>query len=205
MGAEVAEVGAGLGGTTRVLCTGRERRWLGMEPDPTLAAELRRLASEGGLPRCFELFAGTVADLPPGALFDTLLYVDVFEHIEDDRGELARAAGRLRPGGHVVVVSPAHQWLFSPFDTAIGHHRRYTRKSLAALTPESLQPVRIAYLDSVGLLASLGNRLLLRQPMPTREQIAFWDRAMIPVSRRLDPLLAHRVGKTVLGAWRKRG
>jgi SAM-dependent methyltransferase len=205
MGAEVGEVGAGLGGTTRILCTGRERRWVGMEPDPTLAAELQRLAENGGLPACFEPFAGTLQDLPADARFDTLLYVDVLEHIDDDRTELSRAASRLKPGGHVVVVSPAQPWLFSPFDAAIGHHRRYTRKSLAALTPEGLEPVRTEYLDSVGLLASLGNRMLLRQSMPTAKQIEFWDRAMVPVSRRLDPLLAYRVGKAVLGAWRRPG
>jgi SAM-dependent methyltransferase len=205
LGADVVEVGAGLGGTTRLLCTGRERRWVGLEPDRTLAEQLERAAREGTLPACVEIFVGTLGDLPAEALFDTLLYVDVLEHIEDDEGEMVRAATRLRPGGHVVVLSPAHQWLYSPFDAAIGHHRRYTRKSLAALTPESLEPVRLAYLDAVGLLASLGNRLFLRRSMPTPGHIAFWDRAMIPLSRRLDPLLAYSLGKAVLAVWRKKG
>ena len=205
LGADVLEVGAGLGGTTRLLCTGSQRRWIGLEPDRALAEQLEGAAREGALPACFEAFVGTLDDLAAGAQFDTLLYVDVLEHIEDDRGEMLRAASRLAPGGHVVVLSPAHPWLYSPFDAAIGHYRRYTRKSLSALAPESLEPVRIAYLDCVGLLASLGNRLLLRRSMPTREQIAFWDRGMIPISRRLDPLLAYSIGKAVLGVWRRRG
>lgn len=57
-------------------------------------------------------------DLPPGELFDTLLYIDVLEHIPDDGAELARAAERLRPGGRVIVLSPVHQWLYSEFDNS---------------------------------------------------------------------------------------
>ena len=137
-----------------------------------------------------------------GADFDLVLMLDVLEHIEDDAAEMARAAEWLRPGGHVVALSPAHQWLFTPFDRAIGHYRRYTRKTLAALTPPGLELVRLGYLDSVGLLASLGNRLLLGRSMPTPRQVATWDTFMVPVSRVVDPALGFAVGKSVLGVWR---
>ena len=65
--------------------------------------------------------------------------------------------------------------------------------------------MKVIYLDSVGLLASLSNRAMLRQHMPTARQIAIWDRLMVPMSRLLDPLLFHRLGKSVLAVWRKRG
>lgn len=50
------------------------------------------------------------------------------------------------------------QSLFTPFDKAIGHHRRYNRKTLMRATPENLETVETSYLDCVGLLASAGNR-----------------------------------------------
>ena len=127
----------------------------------------------------------------------------MLEHIEDDAAELARAAEWLRPGGHVVVLSPAHQWLFTPFDKAIGHFRRYTKKSLKAVAPPGAELARLAYLDSVGLLASIGNRVILRRAVPSAGQIAAWDKLMVPLSRALDPVLAHTVGKSVLGVWRR--
>jgi hypothetical protein len=142
-------------------------------------------------------------DRSAAGFFDTLLYMDVLEHIEDDRGELARAAGMLSPGGHVIALSPAHNGLFTPFDKVIGHYRRYTRATLRALTPPTLKPVRIEYLDSVGLLASLANRLVLRQSMPTASQIAVWDKGMVRVSKLLDPLLGYNLGKSVLGVWKR--
>ena len=60
------------------------------------------------------------------------------------------------------------------------------------------------YLDAVGLLASLCNRLLLRQQMPTSRQIQVWDRFLVPLSRWVDPLLGYRLGKSIVGVWRKR-
>jgi SAM-dependent methyltransferase len=203
LGADVLEVGAGLGGTTRMLCRGDHCRWVCLEPDPMLARQIEQAICEGELPPCCSQIVGTLDQIEALPAFDTLLYMDVLEHIEDDRGELARAAGMLSPGGHVIALSPAHNGLFTPFDKVIGHYRRYTRATLRALTPPTLKPVRIEYLDSVGLLASLANRLMLRQSMPTASQIAVWDKGMVRVSKLLDPLLGYNLGKSVLGVWKR--
>ena len=132
-----------------------------------------------------------------------MLYSDVLEHIADDRGEVVRALARLRTGGQLVVMSPAHQWLYTEFDRAIGHERRYDTRSLRALTVPGTELVCLRYLDCVGIAASLGNRLVMHQHTPTLAQITTWDRLMVPISRVLDPLLGHRVGKSVLAVWRK--
>lgn len=116
---------------------------------------------------------------------------------------LPRTGATLAPSGHLIVLAPAHAYLMSEFDRAIGHYRRYDTASLTALTPQRFELVRLRYLDSCGMLASLANRWLSRQSLPTHEQIAFWDRRIVPVSRRLDPWLAHRLGKSILAVWRK--
>jgi SAM-dependent methyltransferase len=154
-------------------------------------------------PGCYETFEGTLEILPATELFDTILYIDVLEHIEDDAAELKRAAAHLRRGGRLVILSPAHQWLFSKFDASIGHHRRYTRGTLLAIAPPDLRLERAVYLDAFGLFLSLANRLLLRQNLPTVNQIRFWDRFVVPVSRLMDPVLFHRAGKSVLVVWQK--
>ena len=114
-----------------------------------------------------------------------------------------QASHRIKPGGYLVVLSPAHPFLYTPFDQAIGHYRRYTRDSLLALNPPGLEVAQMRYLDSAGMLASLGNRLVLKQSMPTRRQIAFWDKFLVRVSTVSDSLLGFRLGKSVLGVWRK--
>jgi SAM-dependent methyltransferase len=203
LGRSVLEVGAGNGNTTRVLCDGTADRWVCLEPDATLADRLIGSIGDGKLPDCCRVEVGTLAEMHPDNQFDTILYIDVLEHIAADQAELGQAAAHLRPGGHLVVLSPAHQWLFTPFDRAIGHHRRYTKKTLRAVSPPALSLVRLDYLDSVGMLASLGNRLLLKSSMPSAGQIAVWDRLMVPLSRLADPLLGHQLGKSVLGVWRR--
>lgn len=204
LGLDVLEVGAGIGGTTKLLCDGEGGRWVCLEPDHELADVLVNDRESGELPARCEVVVGTADSARGFAPFDTILYIDVLEHIDDDAAEVLKAAELLAPGGHLVVLSPAHQWLFTPFDKAIGHYRRYTRRSLLALTAPNLEVVRARYLDAAGLLASLGNRVLLKQSMPTPRQIAVWDRGLVPVSRFLDPVLGFGVGKSVLGIWRKR-
>lgn len=200
---DVLEVGAGIGETARHLLDGRQRSWLCLEPDERLGTRLRAWAEAGDVAPLPTVQIGTTADLDPRSRFDTILYIDVLEHIEDDRAEMARAAELLAPRGTLIVLSPAFQQLFSDFDRSVGHFRRYTRASLAEVMPPSLRQVRLRYLDSVGFLASLSNRALLRQALPTRRQIALWDRVMIPASRILDPLLARGFGRSVLAVYER--
>lgn len=204
LGSRVLEVGAGIGATTEALWREEVQHWVCLEPDASMARRLEERRAAGALPSRCRVVRGGAAAMAPGA-FDTVLYVDVLEHIADDQAELQCAARRLVPGGHLVVLAPAHGFLFTPFDRAVGHYRRYGRDDLLARGPRGLEVVRSRYLDAAGLLASLGNRIVLRTSVPSPRQIRVWDRILVPLSRRLDPLLAHRVGKSVLVAWRAPG
>lgn len=198
----VLEVGAGIGGTMPSLWNDAVTRWLCLEPDPSLARELdERLSNFKG--RNVRAQIGTIDDLHPTDRFDCILYIDVLEHIRDDRGELKRAAQYLSSGGHLVVLSPAFQFLFSAFDTALGHERRYTAKSLTAVFPRELRQQRVFYADSVGALLSLSNRLLLRKELPTLKQITIWDRGVVPISRVVDHLAGRFFGRSVIAVYRR--
>jgi SAM-dependent methyltransferase len=197
----VLEVGAGLGGTTRVLMNEAVSSWVCLEPDAALVAKITDWSDRLDASVRPRPTVGFIEDLDPAERFDCILYIDVLEHIEDDRAELVRAASRLAPGGCLVVLAPAHQFLFSEFDRQIGHFRRYDRHMLRAIRPQRLREEDCFYLDSAGTLLSLANRLLLRSDAPTEAQIAIWDRAVVPVSRVLDAILGYRVGKTVIVVW----
>jgi hypothetical protein len=195
---EVLEVGAGTGSNVPYLRTPKVQSWLALEPDPVLAATI---CTDTHL--SFDVLVGTVVDVPAGRHFDTILYIDVLEHIEDDRTEIARATELLKSRGCLVVLCPAHMWLYTEFDHRIGHHRRYTVDSIQRLCPPSCTTDKLEYLDSAGMLASTANRLFLRQSIPTREQVLAWDRVLVRCSRVIDPITEHRFGKSVLAVWRK--
>ena len=201
---DVLEVGAGIGQTTRHLCDGRQRSWTCLEPDPALAHRLMRDESVRALRPTPSVRVGTTGSLGADPRYDAILYIDVLEHIEHDREELERAAALLAPNGALIVLSPAFPFLFSDFDRSVGHFRRYTARSLAAVMPARLRRVRLHYLDSVGFLASLANRALLRQSMPTAAQIGLWDGWMVPVSRLVDPLFSRLFGRSVIAVYERR-
>lgn len=197
----VLEAGAGIGSTTLLLNDGTAKQWLLLEPDEQMCAVLKKKVAAKELPANCLLQQGTVEQV--NTTFDTIIYIDVLEHIEEDAAEMKKAAALLNPSGHIIVLSPAFQILYNPFDKAIGHFRRYNKKRLAATAPPDLQLLSCRYYDSIGYFASLVNKLFLRKKYPTQQQVLFWDNWMVPVSKITDPLFFHSFGKTIIGIWKK--
>ena len=198
----VLEVGAGMGTFSNEILKSRELTLTACEPDRRMANTL----AQAMIGRA-QVVAGGIHDVPDAAgPFDAVVYIDVMEHIEDDGAEVAAAAGRLASGGALAIAGPAHRWLYSPFDATIGHYRRYDRRSVEALISscDNLELERFQYFDSVGMILSLGNKWLSRQTLPTRRQVMFWNDVVLPVSRRLDRLLAYRVGKSFVAIARRK-
>lgn len=198
---DVLEAGAGLGATTLLLNDGSASSWVLLEPDPKMIALLEKKVSEKQFPANVSVKPGTVENL--SGKFDTIIYIDVLEHIENDAAELSKASFLLNPGGHILVLSPAFQSLYNPFDKAIGHYRRYSKRSIHSLTPGDLELKKCTYYDSVGFFAASLNKLLLKKKYPTQKQVLLWDRWMVPVSKITDRLFFHSFGKTIIAIWQK--
>ena len=62
--------------------------------------------------------------------YDLVALLDVLEHVEEDQAALASIAGKLKPGGRILITVPAHPWMWSAHDEVNHHKRRYTRKTL---------------------------------------------------------------------------
>jgi SAM-dependent methyltransferase len=200
---EVLEVGAGLGQNTLLLRNRNVQRWVCLEPDHILCNRIHDTFKSHPRVKQYEVFEGTLSDLHPQQLFDVIIYIDVMEHIRDDRNEMKTAAQHLKKDGRLIVLSPAHQWLFTDFDLAIGHYRRYNKKTLLSIAAGVLTLERMFYLDSVGFFASFANRFFLKQSMPTLKQIRFWDKVVVRCSRVMDFILFYKIGKSIMGIWRK--
>lgn len=198
---DVLEVGAGTGNTTKALWRGDLKSWLCLEPDLKLVNQLNRKISDFIQTNC-TVVHGDLTILPNGNKFDCILYIDVLEHIQNDKFELEKASLHLKKGGVIIIIAPAHQCLFSPFDASIGHYRRYNKKNIKLIV-NNLEIVKLVYLDSVSLIAVLINNLLLKHNYPTKRQIEIWDKKLVTFSRKIDKFLFYKVGKSILAVLRK--
>lgn len=197
LGATVLEVGAGVGANLVLLKT-KHQQWTALEPDPNLVLGIRQRCEHRPDTDEINISNGTIQSVSFEQQFNSIIYIDVLEHIEQDASELEEALTHLHAGGKLIILAPAHQALFSPFDASVGHYRRYNKTMMRALQPENTKVEQLYYLDSVGYLASWLNAKILKSGMPTQTQIQLWDSIMVPLSRVLDSLLGRSFGKTIV-------
>jgi len=131
--------------------------------------------------------------------FDTILYMDVLEHIKDDKKEINRALEQLKPGGNIIFFVPAYQFLYSDFDKAIGHVKRYNKRFfLSFKRDEKISIIELKYFDSIGFFIAILNKLFNKN---TKETIGLgvkiWDK-LIFLSKIMDLIFLNRFGKSLL-------
>lgn len=149
LGDDPIEIGSGIGDYAAELAAGRAS-YTATEPDPDRLAMLADRFAGDPVVRVRQL------GLPTEEAGDhsAAVMLNVLEHIEDHVAALRSTAGLVRPGGKVVVYVPAFNGAMSRFDRLIGHHRRYTRRTLGeALTAAGLRVERLRYVNSVGLIS----------------------------------------------------
>jgi len=118
-GYRVLEVGCGTGNVLKQLdavCTGGDVIGMDLFMEGLAFARTRTQTP---------LIQGDVHRPPFSTLFDMIGAFDVVEHIADDASVLASLYAMLKPGGALFVTVPAHMYLWSYFDTASHHCRRY--------------------------------------------------------------------------------
>lgn len=98
--------------------------------------------------------------------FATALCLDVLEHIEDDRAAYHHIIQTVKPGGTIIVSVPAIPYLYGPKDIAIGHFRRYSKKTLQTLLQtESVDIKKIRYWNAIGVVPTLLSTKVLKKPI----------------------------------------
>jgi len=136
-GGRVLDVGCGAGNMFHHLARYGAVEGLDNSPKPLAIARQRG----------YTVQEGVATDLPYGdGEFDLVAALDVIEHVDDDRRVLAECARVCRPGGFVVVTTPALAWLWSHNDEINDHKRRYTRAQLIErLQTAGFRPRRVTY------------------------------------------------------------
>ena len=131
--------------------------------------------------------------------YNTIMYLNVLEHIENDKDEINKAINKLQTHGYLVVLVPAHDKLFSKFDKAVGHFRRYEKDFFLNLNLKNCKIEKLVYLDALGYLLYYLNKIFFKEEVyPSKIKILIWDKIFTPITFFLDKILLNKLGKNIL-------
>jgi len=176
VGRRVLEIGAGFGNITRHL-KGRELL-VASDLDPVALEHLKGAFRDDPAVRVasYRFPLDITAREEIGAMrIDTVVCLNVLEHIEDDRATLADMYDLLQPGGRLVLLVPAFAWLYGTLDEHLRHFRRYEKDELERKVREAgFVLENLMYLNRPGIFGWWVNgKLLRRRVLPRSQLLAF--------------------------------
>ena len=187
VGRSMLEIGSGLGEFAEQFLP-RLDRLVVNDFDPYCVGQLRERFADR--PEVDVLEFGLPTSIPIGEPVDTIVLMNVLEHIEDARGALESLAAAARSGGRLVIWVPGYMQLYGDFDRKVGHVTRYTPKTLrsvveqAGLTPEVLKPIN--------LLGGIAWWLAVRKGgvgYPEPRLVRAYDRFVVPTTRAIEKVI----------------
>jgi SAM-dependent methyltransferase len=194
LGDDPLEVGSGLGHYAADWAAAGAPRWTASEADAGRLQQLRERFAGSPVVRVREL----AVPISESAEHSAVVAYNVLEHIPDDVAALRAFAGLLRPGGRVVLVVPAFPSAMSGFDLAIGHQRRYRRRSLrAAAERAGLRVEVLHHVNSIGLLGWYVAVKALKGRPRAGPLLTVYDRGVVPWLRRVEARVPPPVGQSL--------
>ena len=135
---------------------------------------------------------------------DTVIALNVLEHIKDDLGALRNVYKVLRPGGQFVILVPAHPWLFNCIDRAINHERRYTKKSLTALVAQTpFRMDKLFYFNALAMVGWFVNGHLFKKSVIHEGSMSLFN-ALVPILAWVEKhLLRQKIGISLIAVVKK--
>lgn len=196
VGTRVLEIGCGIGNFTEMLLD--REAVIAVDSEPDLIDHLKgRYQGRQNLTALVHSAADGFGGLE-GHRADSCVCVNVLEHIQDDRAALRGMAAAIRPGGAIVLIVPAFAALQGPIDCNLGHYRRYSRSSLAALAADCGLRVRtLHYMNLPGLLAWWLNARVLRRTSQSPVQIRVFDRFVVPAASFAEQFVSPPFGQSL--------
>jgi len=195
IGARVLEIGSGIG-TLSAFLVDRARLVLTDTRAEYLERLHRRFAGRSNI-SVARLYLPNDDAAVRGERFDSIICLNVLEHVDDDLGSLAAIRKLLEPSGRLVLLVPALPALYGTLDRALGHHRRYTRGELESKFERTgFRVVHVEYFNLAGVPGwFLAGRVLRREMIPAGS-LGLYD-ALVPLFK-LERFLPWRVGQSLI-------
>lgn len=125
--------------------------------------------------------------------YDFILCMNVMEHVEDDKNFFRKLTGLLKKNGVLFLLVPSHMFLYSNFDKAAGHFKRYAKKDMnSAELPSGIKLIDQYYFNMIGALGywAVYKALKSGNINDTEGEIGLFDKYIVPFSKKVLPLKA---------------
>lgn len=202
LGSRLVEVGAGSGSFSEMLLALRPESLTLVEPSGMYRQLVEAAAAwetEARVATYNDTFDRVAARIRDDERPDSIIYVNVLEHIADDEAELALMSDTLCASGRAFIFVPALSWLYGSFDKMVGHHRRYARSELRAKCERAgLRVIKSIYFDAAGVLPWWVKYCVLRSEKMEPGAVKFYDDFCVPTLRRIEAVVAPPLGKNIL-------
>lgn len=196
LGKSVLEVGSGMGYFAEKLAeSGRERLVLS-DTDHRCLELLREKYARSGIEIAEVALPGRV---DVGAPVESVVAMNVLEHIEDDAQALRDLAAAVTAGGRIILWVPAYMQLYGDFDRKVGHFRRYTPETMRAVVEKA--GLRVGYLRAVNLLGGVAWWIAVRSggaEKPDSRLVWLYDNVVVPTSRTIERVVSPPFGQSIL-------
>ncbi|MDQ1696699.1 MAG: hypothetical protein QOJ03_2052 [Frankiaceae bacterium] len=197
LGRAVLEVGSGMGYFSEKLVESARDRLVLSDTEPFCLDRLRALYADN--PRIEVAEVGLPGTVEIGEPVETVVAMNVLEHVEDDVQGLRDLAAAVVPGGRIVLWVPAYMQLYGEFDRKVGHFRRYTPRTIRAAVEGAGLTVR--RVRPVNFLGGIAWWMAVRRGgvgAPNPKLVWAYDNIVVPTSRTAERAIRPPFGQSVL-------
>jgi SAM-dependent methyltransferase len=135
---------------------------------------------------------------------DTIICLNVLEHIDDDVTALKNMREMIKPGAHIIMMVPAFQNAYGTIDRLDGHFRRYSSSELKSkLVSAGFETVRLRYFNSVGLLAWYYTNRIAKNSSTSVSKVKVYDKYFVPPLRLIESIIKPPFGQSLIAVGKK--
>jgi 2-polyprenyl-3-methyl-5-hydroxy-6-metoxy-1,4-benzoquinol methylase len=202
LGKNIIEVGAGTGSFSEMILQTEPETLFLVEPSDLykdLTENISRLETRTRVNFYNSIFSAVASEIADRKRPDSIIYVNVLEHIEDDDAELNLIRQTLIPGGRAFIFVPALELLYGEFDRKLGHFRRYRKSELEEKCINAgFKILTSKYFDFAGVVPWYVKYRLLNSVELGGGAVSLYDKVVVPIFRRIESAVSVPVGKNVL-------
>jgi 2-polyprenyl-3-methyl-5-hydroxy-6-metoxy-1,4-benzoquinol methylase len=135
--------------------------------------------------------------------YDAVFALNVVEHIKDDKLAIENMIKLLKPGGKIIILVPAYQWLYNGFDVALEHFKRYTKSRLLGVFPTTgAKLIRSWYFNFAGIFGWFLVGSVMKKKLIPESNMKLYN-VLTPIFKIADKVVLNKMGLSVIAVYQK--